>query len=407
MELILTRLLALFVIACVVAIITRRFHLPYTVGLVLTGGALAIFGVSGGFELTHDLIFLVILPPLLFEAALGISWQEFRRDAVPILVLSTLGVVLSAAIVAFGMTKLLGWPLPAAAIFGTLIAATDPVAVIATFKDNRVNGRVRLLVESESLLNDGVAALLFGLVLAWAEGTSVAPDQALIDLGVTVGGGLLIGFATAIAVLTIAGRTADHFVETVLTTVAAYGSFLIAQQLHVSGILATISAGLVLGRAELLDVSKYKFFNSNVLTKSGQEFLESFWEFIAFLANSLIFLMIGLAVAGTNFDETAMSSVSVASLLVLVARALSVYGLCLPFTGTRWHIPLREQHVLWWGGLRGALALALVLALPKTLAYHREITIATFGVVAVSVIVQGLTMPALLKALGLLPNPKP
>jgi CPA1 family monovalent cation:H+ antiporter len=144
-------------------------------------------------------------------------------------------------------------------------------------------------------------------------------------------------------------------------------------------------------------------FRLNPLSPSGQDFLDGFWEFAAFLANSLIFLLIGLAVAGTSFDGSAMSTVSIAALLVLLGRAISVYGLCLPFNGTRWHIPAGDQHILWWGGLRGALALALTLALPETLAYRQEITITTFGVVALSVIVQGLTMPALMKAVGSLP----
>ena len=402
MELILTRLLGLLVVACIVAIIARRLRLPYTVGLVLTGVSLSTSGVSTGLNLTHDFIFMVILPPLLFEAALGIPWQDFRRDAVPVLVLSTAGVVVSAGIVAVGMAWGLDWPPSAAAIFGTLIAATDPVAVIAMFKDNKIGGRVRLLVESESLLNDGVAAVLFGLVLAWAQGSSVSTILAVRDLAWIVGGGILAGIATAIAVLTIAGRTSDHLVETVLTAVAAYGSFLLAEHFHVSGILATICAGLILGRAEVLDIANLKLFNANVLSPSGQEFLESFWEFAAFLANSLIFLLIGLTVAGTPFSGADMTSVSVAALLVLLARAITVYGLCLPFGRSKWDVPLREQHVLWWGGLRGALALALALSLPPDLAFRQEITVVTFGVVALSVIVQGLTMPSLLKSLGLL-----
>ena len=387
-----------------VAIIVRRLRLPYTVGLVLTGIALSVTGIDVGITLTRDLIFIIILPPLLFEAALGLPWPDLRADAVPVVVLATLGVVVSVAVVALGLAFFWGWPLQGAVIFATLIAATDPVAVIAMFKDNGVTGRVRLLVEGESLLNDGVAAVLFGLVMAWVQGESISPLAAAVNLAVTVGGGIAIGLATAVAVMALAGRTTDHLIETILTAVAAYGSFLAAEHFHVSGILATISAGMVLGRAEMLTITRFRIFSANALSPSGQEFLESFWEFAAFLANSVIFLLIGSAVAAIPFDGGAMTTISVSAVLVLAARAVSVYGLCLPLKATRWQVPPVQQHVLWWGGLRGALALALAMSLPKTLPYRDIITVTTFGVVALSVVVQGITMPSLLRVLDILPR---
>ena len=169
MDVILLRTVGLLVVAIFVAIIARRIHLPYTVGLVLTGVVLALARIDTGVVLTREIIFDGILPPLLFEAALNIRWSELRRDAVPVLTLAILGVVISALVVAIGTASLLGWPVSSALVFGVLIAATDPVAVIAMFKDTGVKGRFRLLVESESLLNDGVAAVLFALVLGYAQ----------------------------------------------------------------------------------------------------------------------------------------------------------------------------------------------------------------------------------------------
>ena len=160
------RTIALLAVAMVVAILARRLRLPYTVGLVLTGLALALARVDLGLALTHDFIFDVILPPLLFEAALNLHWNELRRDLVPVLTLATCGVALCAAVVAAGLTLGLKWPLGPAMAFGALIAATDPIAVIALLRETGVKGRLRLLIESESLLNDGVAALLFTLILA-------------------------------------------------------------------------------------------------------------------------------------------------------------------------------------------------------------------------------------------------
>src|ERR1039457_6302512 len=168
MDIILTRTIGLLGVAILVAIIARRLRLPYTVGLVITGIVLAVARLQTGAMLTHEFIFDLLLSPLLFEAALSMHWKELRRDMLPILTLSTLGVVISAVFVTTGMVYILNWPLAPALVFSVLIAATDPIAVIAMFKDTGIKGRLRLLVESESLFNDGVAAVLFALVLASA-----------------------------------------------------------------------------------------------------------------------------------------------------------------------------------------------------------------------------------------------
>jgi monovalent cation:H+ antiporter, CPA1 family len=162
---VLTHTISVLGVAVIVAIIARRMHLPYTVGLVVTGIGLAVVGLEPGAMLTHHFIFEIILPPLLFEAALSIRWRELRQDMLPVVVLSTLGVVISAVVVAAGMVTFLAWPAAPAVVFGVLIAATDPIAVLAMFKDTGIKGRLRLLVESESLFNDGVAAVFFALVL--------------------------------------------------------------------------------------------------------------------------------------------------------------------------------------------------------------------------------------------------
>jgi Na+:H+ antiporter len=399
---ILSHTVGLLVVAIFVAIVARRVHLPYTVGLVAMGVGLALARVESGSTLTHDLIFDVILPPLLFEAAIKLSWIELRRDALPVLTLATLGVVVSAAIVAGGMAGVLGWPVSAALVFGVLIAATDPVAVIAMFVDTGLSGRLRLLVESEALFNDGVAAVLFVLVLGWsqAQGAEAAtPLQVVQALVATAGGGILVGLLCGGLAIAITGRTSDHLVETALTAVAAYGSFLAAEWVHVSGVLATVAAGMLMGNLGIVAAPE-----RNRLSSRGHEVVTAFWEFAAFITNSLVFLMIGITVAGISFGTLGVTALATAIALVLIGRALSVYPVCLIFRGSRWAIPLRQQHVLWWGGLRGALALALALALPPSLAWRNEIVIAAFGVVTFSVLVQGLTMSLLLRVLGLLPQ---
>jgi CPA1 family monovalent cation:H+ antiporter len=386
---------ALLVAAVAVALVARRLALPYTVGLVIAGIGLALTRINTGLVLTHDLIFSVILPPLLFEAAINIHWRELRRDMLPILVLAIAGTIISAAVVTAGLMYWLAWPMAPALLFGVLIAATDPVAVIAMFKDNGIGGRLRLLVECESLFNDGVAAVLFTLALTTIEaphaGGSISAEIGM-TLVTTVAGGVVVGLASAGAVILAAGRTTDHLIESTLTTVAAYGSFLLAEHFHMSGVLATVTAGLVTGNLAVLPDGE-----QSKVTLQGRDFVLGLWEFIAFIANSLVFLLIGLTVGRVSVPSFGLFNIALIIAIVLLGRALTVYPLSLVFARSRWRIPAHAQHVLWWGGLRGALGLALALSLPKTLPMHDEILIATFGVVAFSVIVQGLTMPFLLK----------
>jgi len=392
MDVIITHIVFLFIIALLVALIAHRVKLPYTVGLVLTGVCLNLAHVKISIPLTHEFIFDVILPPLLFEAAINIHWKELKRDILPILALAVFGVIVSAIFVAWGTSYFLHWPLYSALVFGVIIAATDPVAVIAMFKDIGLKGRLRLLVESESLFNDGVAAVLFATALSLASGGDyVSPLATIKSLLFTIIGGVFIGGICSIAAVLIAGRIADYLIETTLTTVVAYGAFFLAEQLHVSGVLAAITAGLVIGNVGICGHNKHAL-------SDHRKIINTIWEFIAFLANSLIFLLIGLRVAAISFPALGILPLITVVLLVLVGRALAVYPLCLPFSRSKWAVPIRDQHVLWWGGLRGALGLALALSLPDTLSMHDEIVIATFGVVVFSVIIQGLTMPLLLKS---------
>ena len=206
---------------------------------------------------------------------------------------------------------------------------------------------------------------------------------------------MLIGVGVGIAAILIAGRTVDHLIGAAVTTAAAYGAFLLAEHWHFSGVLATVAAGLLIGNPERLGARARKAFSAQ-----EREFIHGFWEFAAFIANSFVFLLIGVTVAGIPFADFGFGPILIAIGLVLAARALTVYPLSLPFAGTRWAIPLRAQHVLWWGGLRGALALALALALPATMPFADAIKVMTFGVVVFSVVFQGVTMPVLLRKLG-------
>jgi CPA1 family monovalent cation:H+ antiporter len=398
----LQEILVLLSVAMLVAIAARRVKLPYTIGLVVVGALLAFSRIDVGPDLTSELILDLILPPLLFEAALAMRWRDLRADLAPILTFSILGTILAMAVVALGLVWLLDWPLAPALVFGALISATDPVAIIAMFKDNKFHGRLSLLVEAESLFNDGAAAVLFALVLAWIQAGEHAPSAAetALTLARIVGGGIGIGAAAGAAAILLSRGTSEHLVELTLSTIAAFASFLAAEKLHVSGVLATVTAGLIMGNFGIFSPGERSF-----LSRRGREAMSNFWEFAAFLANSVIFLLIGANVAVMHYEHYGQGVIATIIALALAARAAAVYPLSLALRGAKNNVSLPEQHVLWWAGLRGALALALALSLPAALPLRDEIVVVTFGVVAFSIVVQGLTMPPLLRLLGFLPKP--
>jgi CPA1 family monovalent cation:H+ antiporter len=379
----------LLLIAAVVAMLTRRLKLPYSVGLVVAGILLAVLPFAPNIKLTKDLIFTALLPPLLFDAAYYIDWNQLRRDFSVVVVLATLGVIFSATVTAVGMHFLANWQWMSALVFGALIAATDPVSVIATFKEAKAHGRLLVLIEAESLFNDGTAAVAFGVVVALASGQHLTSLGISAMLAKTILGGILCGALVALAALLLAGRTDDHLVEITVTTVAAYGSFLFADHFGLSGVLATITAGLVMGNFKAL----------KTISKRGKEAVQAFWEYAAFVANSLVFLLIGMNEARQNFSAIWIPAI-VAIVLVTLGRAMAIYPCCLLFSRSSLRVTGKHQLVLFWGGLRGALALALALGLPPTIPLREEIITISFSVVAFSVFVQGLTMVPFLRRIG-------
>jgi len=379
----------LLLVAAIVAMVARRFRLPYSVGLIVAGIALSLLPGLPQIELSRELIFTVLLPPLIFEAALYIHWQDLRKDFLLILAMASVGVLISACVTTLGLRYFVNWEWPGALLFGMLIAATDPVSVIATFKESGIRGRFRFLIEAESLFNDGTAAAAFTIAIAFVSGRNITPVEIAKASLLTVGGGIACGAAVAAAILLLAGRTTDHLVETMLTTVGAYGSFLVAEHFQFSGVLATLTAGLLLGNVGPL----------GAVSEKGKETINSFWEYTAFVANSLIFLLIGMNGTKENILliwRTALAAI----LLVMVGRAAAVYLTLFPFAHSSLKVSIRHQHVLVWGGLRGALPLALVLGLPTTIPRREEMVTVTFAVVAFSVFVQGLTVVPLMRRLG-------
>ena len=380
-----TLILELLLIVSIVAVVVRRFRIPYTVGLVLAGLALSLRPPIQ-LELTPELILAILLPPLLFEAAFHLNIDHLRRNVGTILLLAIPGVILTMLITGGILSFGAGLPLTAALVFGALIAATDPVSVVGIFRRIGAPKRLEVLLEGESLFNDGTAIVLFGIALGALGTGEFDIVQGAIDFVIVGGGGVLVGLILGVIAIPLLARIDDHLVETTLTTLLAFGSYLVAEQLHVSGVLAVVTAGLIagnVGRREMSPTTRIAVLN--------------FWEYVAFLANSVIFLVIGLQVdlpgLVSNWQLILWAIVG-----VLVSRAVGIYGL----SRLGRPIPSNWRHVMWWGGLRGAIALALALSVPLSMGEERSSLLhMAFGVVLFTLLVQGLSMEGLVKRLGL------
>jgi len=283
-----------------------------------------------------------------------------------------------------------GLPILSALLFGSIISATDPISVLAIFRDLRINRRLSMLIEGESVLNDGTAAALFQILMGGllAGHLTVATGTGPFVLAVAGGAGLgsVLGYVAS----RITEKIDDPEVEITITTIVAYGSYLLAHHLHLSGIIATAAAGLIVGN---LGARK----GMSARTRAA---LESFWEYVAFVMNSLIFLLIGLEV---HIDALARSwrPLLFSVIAVLVGRAAAVYLLVPASNLVADNIPVRWRHILVWGGLRGGLALALALSLDSSFPDRQLLLDLTFGVVIFSILIQGLTLKPLLRILDL------
>jgi CPA1 family monovalent cation:H+ antiporter len=395
--------LAVFVIAASVGVFVAKVgRFPYTIALLLAGLAVSILGVSIDIELSRGLILLVLLPPLLFEGAATTDLERFRRNFLPIVALAVPGLVVSILLLGWLGTYAFGFPLLIALLFAAMILPTDPVSVLALFEELGVPDRLAVLVEGESLINDGVGVViftaLFGLVVQSEGGaTELAQLASLETLGevavdITVAslGGLVVGAAAGYLVYRVMATLDEHMTEIVLTLILAYGSFLLAEHyLHVSGVIATVAAGLLIGNrgAEyaMSPRTKVSVFDT--------------WDTAAFIVNTFIFLLIG---AKTPVDQLLahLPLIGAAAVLVLVVRAAIVYPIVAVVN--RWldrPISLSYRHVMVWGGLHASIPIALVLGLPAGFPFREELRAMVFGVAAASLLVQGLSMARLVSAL--------
>jgi CPA1 family monovalent cation:H+ antiporter len=393
--------IALLTIAAAILVLTRRLRFPFTVALVLIGAGLSL-GVRmfpqfslRDLEISPALILYVFLPVLIFESAFNLHGRLLRQNLSPVLTLAIPGLLLSTFVIGIIVKLTTPFSLVIALLLGAILSATDPIAVISVFRRLGAPRRLTILVEGESLFNDAtsivLARILLGVFLAGqVSGTVVA--RGALDFVLVFIGGLAVGAVLGLIAGFLLGAVgSDLFVEITLTTTLAYASFLIAENVfHVSGVTATLAAGLIVGGWGRMKISA-----------SVREHLDQFWAYIAFISNALIFLMVGLRV---NFSELSVNARLLGWTVVamLISRAIVIYGL-MPLVG---RLPGAEpigaayRAVMFWGGLRGAVALAIVLSLPPF--PERETLVAlVMGAVLFTLLVQGLTIEPLVKWLGL------
>ncbi|MBN1119995.1 MAG: Na+/H+ antiporter [Anaerolineae bacterium] len=393
-----SQIIGLMIVAVFVAATARRFRVPYTIALVVTGlgvGFLKLGPQSDALKLGPHMILVTLLPTLIFEAAYHIDLQELRENLRTILLLAIPGVILSTGIIGFLLHRFLGLSLIDALLFGSLISATDPVSVVALFKELGVDKRLSIVLEGESLFNDGVAIVLYSILLGVATGDQAfSVSQSLSSFFVTVAGGGVLGLVVGMVIGELMKRTDVHLLDIALTIILAYGTYLLAEEVFhgaVSPVIAVVVAAIYVGN----------YASSGAYTATSHVTIITFWEVIVFLVNSAIFLLIGLQVKPMSLVDNAVP-VLIAIGITLLARLIVVYPMRFIVNRFVRPLPMRWTHVIAWGGLRGAVAMALALSLPETLASRKLLEVMAFGYVLFSLVVQGLTIRPLLNALGMI-----
>ncbi|NJL84248.1 MAG: sodium:proton antiporter [Chloroflexaceae bacterium] len=392
----LEQFLVVLSVSLTVATASRIFSwfraIPYTLLLVIVGLGLSFIDVRL-VNLSPELILEIFLPPLLFEAAWNIRWRELKANLVPVVLFAIVGVIISVLGTALALSQFSALSLPTALLVGACLSATDPVSVVALFRELGASKRLTTIMEGESLFNDGVAVVAFVLLVGIPLGIdefslpgTVARFLAVVGIGMGIGG--LIGFG--ISYLT--QRFDLPLVEQSLTLVSAYGTYLITEELGGSGVIGVVTVGAILGN-----------FGSRIGMNPRTRLLVSeFWDFLAFFVNSIVFLLIGDQIQFASLGDS-LGLIAIAILAVLGTRLVGIFGLgALSNWVSNSDLNYREQTILWWGGLRGSVAIALALSVPVVLSDRQEIIDIVFGVVLFTLLVQGLSTQFLLEKLDLI-----
>jgi Na+:H+ antiporter len=385
---------ALLVVLAIVALVTRRIGVPYTVALVLFGVVVSTISPPLNLHVSPELVLVVLLPGLVFEAAYSLDMGELRRALAGVLLLAVPGVLVVAGFVAVVLHATTGLAMGPAFVVGAMVSATDPAAVTTSIRRLGAPVRLATMVEAESLLNDGTGIVAFTIAVA-ATGGVVDPARGALEfLGISVGS-VLVGAASGFVISRVAATVDDHLVELTLTLVAAYGTYLVADRLGLSGIIATVVAGVVVG----------SYGRRVGLSQRTQDAIDVVWEFLAFVLTAFVFLLIGLAIPVSRFMD-ALAPIAWGVAAILLGRAAVVYlmlggasALAQRAIG-RERVPLAWLHVMFWAGLRGAVAVALALALPADFPDRQLLQGITFGIVLFTLLVQATSAERVIQWAG-------
>ena len=382
-------LILLLLIATAVALVTQRLRISYVAGLVLAGLPITDL-LSRRIGLDPFLVLNLFLPILIFEAAINTDISRLRSTFKPIALLAGPGSVFSAAIIAVLVKFGLGLDWIPALLVGVILANTDTVSIIAVFKEIRVPSRLLTIVEGETLFNDAAALVTFNLLLViYATGT-ISTTQVIKEVLIVALGGGLVGAVLGYLCLPIYVRLRDPLSSLLLTVALALGAFQLGQFLGVSGAVAVVIAGLVFGNLGL----------PRSASASDRITLISFWEYAGFIVNTFIFLLIGIEINPLTLWQT-LPSIVLVILAYQLGRILSVYSLLWVLRWIDRPIPLRWQHILILGNIKGSLSMALAVAIPLALTGRELIIELVFGAVLFSLVIQGLALPWLIKKLNI------
>jgi len=394
--------------------VSKWLRLPFASILVVLGFVaseiIVYVGIDTGIRADNfqAIIFYVFIPLLVFESAYNLDKQQLKKNLIVVLSLAIIAMLLTCLIAAtllfYGIGHEVGFPWLAALITGAILAATDPVAVVVKLKEMKAPKRIAVLLEGESLFNDATAIVLFGVFLSMAAATNAAAltrvDYSLLDislrfLSVFIGGavtGLVVGLFFGV----LQKKVKQDLLTGIMGLMVAYGSYLLAEYFMVSGVMSTLLAALSFSIMVQKNVSEDSVVSVGQDAASNNRYL---WDVLSYVANVSVFIVMGAVITLEMFEQRWLAML-IAIISLLVARALSVYGVMLVFSFFKnLEVSFSSQTVMVWGGLRGAVTLALALSLPTTLDYWWTIQSIAFGVVMFSLFVQAPTMSILAKRL--------